>query len=230
MLKILEWFLLAILGIVLLLDTFKILPLLVLFIWPTHVRSTFDDESLHNILDQEDSALAELLDAFKALGFSLLGLKVEHTPLWGPTFLEISLVSEPSKTYASIVLHPDASPVSQYCYTPFQQGGMVFTRDFAAGEEAEGERLSVKNLPEASPTELVSNHLQRVDIFCGRGMTSSVRDSHEARLAATNAFYSSEYIIESQRRVWWPRIRRMAILWGVVLVMTALIILSPPPP
>ncbi len=225
MLETLAWLLLAILGTVLLLDTLKILPMLVLFIWPTHMRSSFDDGSLDGIFSREDPALEELLRAFKALGFSLIGLKAEHTPLWGPVYREFSLVSETSKAYASIILHPDSSPASIYCFTPFEQGGMVFTRDFAGGEEAQSERISVKNVPDASPSELVRSHLQRVDMFCGRGLTASVRDSREARLATTNAFYSSEYAKESQRRVWWPRIRHWGILWGVFVVMTVLIVL-----
>jgi len=107
---------------------------------------------------------------------------------------------------------------------------MVFTRDFEGGVEAQGERISVKNVPGASPAELVSSHLQRVGMFCGRGLIASVRDSREARLVATNAFYSSEYAKKSQHRLWWPRIRRWAILWGVFMVMTLLIVLSPQSP
>ena len=226
MFQILPWLLLAILGILLLIDTYQILPMVVLFICPTCVRSTFDDRSLSIILKPGNSVLNELLENFKVLGFSLIGLKVEHTPLWGPTYREISLVSEHDNTYASIILHPDLSPASKYCYTPIEQGGMVFTRDFAAGDEAEGERISVKNVPEASPAELVSSHTQRLDMFHERGMTFSVRNSRQARLSATNDFYLSEYAKGAQRRVWWPRIRRWVILWGLFLLMVVLTILS----
>lgn len=230
MLLLLAWLLLGILGIVLLLDTFRLLPMLVLFILPTRLRYSFDDTSLDGILHREDPELHQLLDDFESLGFSLIGLKLEHTPLWGATYRELSLVSVADKSYASIILHPDSSPASRYCYTPFEQGGMVFTRDFAAGEEAEGERISVKNLPDASTSELIGSHIQRVDVFSGHGMRAAVRDSREARLEATKMFYASDYAIRSLRKVWWPRIRRWAILWGVFVVVTALIFLSPPPP
>lgn len=230
MLLVLAWLLWGGLGVLLLFDTFKLLPVLVLFVWPARVRSTFDDAMLSTIFNGEDSALDRLVEDFKVLGFSPIGLKLERMPLWGPTFREVSLVSESSRAYASIILHPDSSPASKYCYTPFKDGGMVFTRDFAAGQEAESERLSVKNLPEASVADLVGSHLQRVDLLCGRGMTPSVNGSREARIAATTSFYSSEYARRSQRRVWWPRIRRWAILWGVFWVFAVLILLSPPSP
>jgi len=230
MFKLLPLLFLVVLGILLLLYTLKILPMLVLFIWPTRVRSTFEDGSLHTILTQGGSALAEVIDAFKVLGFSFLGLRLEHTPLWGPTFREISLVSEPDNAYASIVLHPDSSPASKYCYSPFEQGGMVFTRDFAAGKEVEDMRISVKNLPDATPEELVKAHVTRVEAFHARGMNPSVEHSRQARLAATNAFYSTAYAQGSHRAIWRPRIQRLAILWGAFLLLTALTILYPPSP
>lgn len=221
MLRMLALVSLAVLGLALLVVTFRILPMVVLFAWPARVRVSFEDDWLPKAFDRENSALVGLLEDFKTLGFSLIGLKVERMPLWGPSFRELALVSEPGKAYASIVLHPDLSAASKYCFTPFDQDGMVFTRDFGVAEEAESERLSVKNVPGATPAELVSSHIQRVEMLCERGLTSLVGDSREARLEATQAFYSSAYAKRTHRRVWWPRIRRWLLTWGVFFLLVA---------
>lgn len=171
----------------------RALPLLLFSINPRTIRVWFDDPQQTSSLLARSGPLRSLVGALKPLGFFPLGLKIEKLPLGGPAYRELALASGERSTYASIVLHPSGDPASVYLYTPFQGGGMVFTRNFAFGREAEGAAISVRNVPGGAPEEICATHTARVEEFKSRGWVPSPGFSQEGRIVATRAFYESSY-------------------------------------
>jgi hypothetical protein len=216
---------LIVLGISVAVQCANTLPGLALVLWPASVRSTFDSRDPGETLHNAPQALRDRLEELKTLDFSIIGVKIEQPPLWGRAVREIALVSKAKQCYASIILHPNASPASVYCYTPFSDGGMVFTRDFEAGSEAEGERLSVKNVVSTGLSGLVEDHVRRVEGMMQRGLMPRVGSTQHSRLEATGAFYASDYARRAQRDLWWPRIARLAIAIGLFLAVTIFVVI-----
>ncbi len=171
----------------------RALPLILFSLNPRSIRVWFDDSLQTSNVLARSAALQSLVGALKSLGFLPLGLKIEKLPLGGPAYRELALASRERSAYASIVLHPSGEPASVYLYTPFEGGGMVFTRNFAFGREAEGEALSVRNVPGGEPEAICANHAARVEEFRGRGWVPSPGFTQEGRIAATRAFYDSSY-------------------------------------
>jgi len=185
--------LLAILTLLVVLSGKEAVPILVFVLRPGAMRYSFDDSFASQELISKSSALHDWLHRLQELGFFLLGVKVEKLPLWGRAYREVALASQEAETYASIVLHGDGSPASLYFYTPFQSGGMVFTRNYAPASEAESERLSVKNVPTQNFKEILESHEYRLRVFKERGLVPLAGFSQQARIEATRAFYASEY-------------------------------------
>jgi hypothetical protein len=189
------------LGLVLLTGQ-SVLPGLLVVISPSRLRARFVDP------EQEASALSgsplleECLQRLKALRFFLLGVKAEKLPLWGREDREVALAARDGSAFASIVLQPFGAPSSVYLYTPLAGGGMVFTRDYAGGPQAEGDRLSVRNVPTEDLEKLVGDHRARVEAMRQRGAALDLRSSQAGRLDATRAFYASTYF----RRLATPQI------------------------
>ena len=210
-----------------LISSIDALPLLVLALWPTQIRSAFDDVALTQLAARENPSLQALIDTLRQMGFTMLGVKVERQPLWGRSYREVDLASKPLQTYASIVLHPDSSPASFYCYTPFQDGGMVFTRDFEQGMEAEGDRLSVRNVVSPNLSEIVEDHVSRVQSMQQRGLLPVVGGSQQSRLEATHAFYASDYARALRPNLRTPAIRRFVVLLVLFSALAVSAILIP---
>jgi hypothetical protein len=137
--------------------------------------------------------LQNWIGRLKGIGFSYLGIKVEHLPLWGAAYREAALVSREAEAYASIVLKKDGTPSTMYFYTPFRNGGMVFTRSHLYGTEMETESISMKNVPYPDFRDILDNHTARVRAFQNRGLISNVGSSPQSRIDATMDFYRSEY-------------------------------------
>ncbi|HET7009891.1 MAG TPA: hypothetical protein VFI11_03880 [Anaerolineales bacterium] len=215
----------VVLGI--LLASVNALPMLVLAFWPTQIRSAFDDVALRRLTANENLSLRSQLDALRQMGFTMLGVKVERQPLWGRSYREVDLASTPLQTYATIVLHPDSSPASFYCYTPLRDGGMVFTRDFEQGMEAEGPRISVRNVVSANLSEVVQDHVSRVQSMQQRGLLPVVGASQQSRLDATRAFYESDYARALRPGLRTPAIRRFVVLLVLFLALAVSAILLP---
>ncbi|HSB91180.1 MAG TPA: hypothetical protein VLD63_14280, partial [Anaerolineales bacterium] len=192
-------------------SSLDVLPLLVLALFPTSIRSSFDDSGTMQRAGSTDVALQRQSDALRQLGFSMLGVKTERMPLGGRVYRELDFVSPALQTYASIVLHPDSSPASFYCYTPLAGGGMVFTRNFRQAAEMESERLSVKNLDSLILSDVVEDHARRVRSMQQRGLVPEVGATRQARLDATGAFYESEYARSLRPSLRSPALRRYAI-------------------
>jgi len=171
----------------------RALPLLLFSFDPGSLRVWFDDTQQSAALVSRSAALRDLVAALKSLGFLPLGLKLEKLPLGGPAYREVALASGERSTFASIVLARSGEPASFYFYTPFEDGGMVFTRNFAFGREAEAPPISVRNLPGGSPEQVLAAHAGRVRDFEARGLRPSASCSQQGRLDATRAFYASNY-------------------------------------
>jgi hypothetical protein len=117
-------------------------------------------------------------------------------------------------------LHNDGSPASLYFYTPVRNGGMVFTRNFP-GPDAEGQRYSVKSFLLDDLGSMLNAHRMRVEDFRNKGLMPEIGATQQARLAATTAFYDSEYGRNNMPGLWSPAIRRFAA--AVVLLIVVMI-------
>jgi hypothetical protein len=170
------------------------LPSLMSSVRPNALRCSFDDAAASHALIGQSVALQRWLSKLHELGFDVLGVKVESWPIGGGTYREVALACGQAETYASIVLYRDASPAALYFYTPFRDGGMVFTRNHARGPEAEDERVSVKNMPTQDFKVIFDSHAIRLRDFKAKGLVPLAAVSQEARIEATRAFYLSEYV------------------------------------
>lgn len=171
----------------------RALPLLLFSLAPGSMRVWFDDPPQASALISGSRPLRDLVASLESLGFLPLGLKVEKLPLGGPAYREVALACGERSAFASIVLHPSGDPASFYFYTPFEDGGMVFTRNFAYGREAEAPPISVRNVPGGSPEQVLAIHDRRVRAFQDQGLRPSVSCSQQGRIEATRAFYASTY-------------------------------------
>ncbi len=171
----------------------RALPLLLFSLDPRLLRVWFDDAGATASLISRSASLRDLVGALKSLGFLPLGLKVEKLPLGGPAYREVSLASEERLAFASIVLAPSGDPASFYFYTPFENGGLVFTRNFSFGLEAEAPPVSVRNVPGGVPGQMLAVHTDRVRDFQARGMKPTGLYTQQGRIDATRAFYASRY-------------------------------------
>lgn len=185
---------LALLALLVILTGKDAIPTLIFVLMPGALRFSFDDSSKGQEPLSKHGDLHDWLLKLQELGFTLLGVKVEKLPLWGPEYRELALASREAEAYASIVLHRDgSSPASLYIYTPFQDGGMVFTRNYEPAPEAEGDRLSVKNVPTSDFKTVLASHVGRLRVFTERGLRPLVGLSRQAKIEATRIFYASEY-------------------------------------
>jgi hypothetical protein len=171
----------------------RALPLLLFSLFPRSLRVWFDNAQQVPWLVAQSASMNDLTQKVRALGFVPLGLKIEKLPLWGPAYREVALGSSEHAAFASIVLHPSGEPASFYFFTPFEDGGMVFTRNFAYGRETESPPISVRNIPGGEPQQVLAAHEDRVRTFQERGMRPSAPCSQQGRIDATRAFYASPY-------------------------------------
>jgi hypothetical protein len=184
---------LAFLALLVFLTGIGSIPILVFVFKPDAMSYSFDDSFAGQELISKSDALQDWVRRLQELGFFLLGVKVEKLPLWGQAYREVALVSREGETYASILLHGDGKPASLYFYTPFKDGGMVFTRNHEFAPQMESERVSVRNVPRNDFNEILESHLSRLRIFKERGSRPLAGQSQQARIEATRAFYASEY-------------------------------------
>jgi hypothetical protein len=199
------------------------LPSLFLLMRPARLRCWFLDSGQEAEVLSASPALDECLQRLKAQHFFLLGVKVEKLPLWGQLYREVALAARDHSAFASVVLHPFGAPASVYLHTPLAGGGMAFTRDFGGGAQAEGDRLSVRNVPTEDLELLVREHRARVQSMQERGVLIDLRPSQAGRLAATRAFYASDYF----RRVAAARLIPTLAGFGLSIILLLWAILTP---
>ena len=194
------------------------MPLLVLALNRRAFRFYFESPEAAAELLGRSIHLREWVERLKELGFNVMGISTEKLPLWGPAFSGLSLVSTPADTYAGIVLHPDGEPASLYFYTPIRDGGMVFTRNFA-GEEVHKDRYSVRNVETINFAAILDDHSARVQEFRDRGLRPAVGSTQAARIAATVAYYDSEYGRAWLGTIWRRPVRNFAIALAFLLAV-----------
>jgi hypothetical protein len=182
------------------------LPVLIFMFRPETMRLTFDEPSEGLARIAGSPQLQEWVEKFQTLGFALIGVKNETLFLTRRKYREAALVSPERDAYASIVLHRDGSPAGVYFFTPFRDGGMVFTRKTGLAPEAEGPNLSVQNCASADFGEMYARHAERVRAFQATGAIPSVSSSPESRMEATRMFYSSDYSRHNWRYLIHPNI------------------------
>jgi len=169
------------------------LPRIALRLRPDRIRCWFlpaDEEA--NLLEGSP-ALQDCVDRLKRLHYFLIGVKAEKLPLWGRRLTEVALAARDHTAFASIVLQPFGAPSSLYFYTPLMGGGMVFTRDYAAGGEVESANVSVRNVPSEDVEIVHRAHQGRVAAVRARGLVPEIRPSQAGVIAATHALYASAY-------------------------------------
>jgi hypothetical protein len=183
----------ALLALLVLLTGIGATPIFIFVFKPDAMSYSFDDSFAGQELMSKSDTLQDWIVRLKELGFFLLGVKVEKLPWWGRAFREVALASREAESYASIVLHGDGKPASLYFYTPFRDGGMVFTRNYAFAPQVESERVSVRNIPSTDFKEILDSHLSRLRTFKERELRPLAGQSQQARIEATQTFYASEY-------------------------------------
>jgi hypothetical protein len=99
---------------------------------------------------------------------------------------------------------------------------LVFTRNFAQGVEAEGERVSVRNVDSPILSVVVEDHARRVQAMDQRGLVPIVDTTQQARLEATRAFYASEYAQSLRPSLRTPAVRRFALRVAIFLLLAVL--------
>jgi hypothetical protein len=185
--------LVILLAVFVLINGASVLPILVLMLRPDTLKVAFDDPTDGQARISASPSLQEWIAKFQALGFSLIGIKREQPLLTGRTYREAALVSRDRDAYGSIVLHPGGSPASVYFFTPFRDGGMVFTRNHTSASEAEGPNLSVRNMVSADLGAMYDSHRLRLQELRAKGASPAVSASPEARVEATRMFYADAY-------------------------------------
>jgi len=201
----------------------SILPDLLALVQPSRLRCWFLDAEQGEKALGASPLLEECLHVLKTQHFFLLGIKAEKLPLWGKDYREVALAARDHSAFASIVLQPFGAPASIYLYTPLRGGGMVLTRDYAGGPQAESDRLSVRNVPTEDLEKLVSDHRARVEAMRARGAVLDLRPSQAGRLDATRAFYASKYF----RRAAMPHIIPGLASFVVSLILLLWAVLAP---
>ncbi|MGB7538378.1 MAG: hypothetical protein WBM17_07550 [Anaerolineales bacterium] len=212
-----------ILGLVILLvfSAIDAIPIILFVLNPDAMRYSFDDPAVEQERISRSVELRDWISRLRELGFSPLGIKAERLPLWGKSFREVALVSRAADTYASIGLHPNGNPASLYFYTPFENGGMVFTRDNAYGREAESENLSVKNISSKDFREVMDSHEKRLRIFLDKGWKPLIGSGQQARIEATGIFYRSAYARRPGVYLAAPAVQFFFLLTAILLAAAA---------
>jgi hypothetical protein len=169
------------------------IPRIALRLRPDRIRCWFLPSGEEATLLERSPALLDGVERLKRLHYFLIGVKVEKLPLWGRRFTEVALAARDQSAFASIVLQPFGAPASLYFYTPLMGGGMVFTRDYAAGGEVESAKVSVRDVSSEDIEVVHHAHQDRVAALRARGLMPEIRPSQAGRIAATHAFYASAY-------------------------------------
>ena len=169
------------------------LPILLFALFPTRIRSRFLDESAAQKLMAAHPLQMETVAELKALGFDMMGVRIEQLPLWGMQLPAIALVSAESRTYASVLFSARQKPVGIYFFTPLKSGGMVFTRNQEQQPEFESALESVKNVPGVPISAVYAAHLSRLR---SRSVAEAALwdvNPQENRHTAARLFYATTY-------------------------------------
>jgi hypothetical protein len=173
-------------------------PMLLFCLRPDVVRAWF--EGGEDALDRASSpANRGLIAELKRLGFEVLGVKAEKTPLRAAV-RELSFVSRDRRCYASVA---KSSVARLYYYTPFVEGGFVLTSN-GAFPKIDSAVVGQSSHPGCEPERLLERHYARLDSL---GRWGAVTPTAEARVEATYHYYRT------------PEVRRILRRTGAVLFL-----------
>lgn len=206
------------------------IPLLVLLYTPRLLKFWFIDTAQGQLWISASPDVRDKIEQLCELGFIPLGIKVEKV-LWQKPVYEVSLTNPEKETFAAIMLRRNDQVqgdllfrvLGVYLFTPLTGGGVVFTRGRSRMHEIDLPDTSVKNNLAGDLKGMLSSHSQRVEAFKKKGRTPlSVRDQ-EARIAATNLFYESNYMRQARRNL--PRLLP-AINFALAIVLLIAVVLT----
>ncbi|MGB8645049.1 MAG: hypothetical protein WCF84_07410 [Anaerolineae bacterium] len=193
------------------------LPTLLMARQPDLIRLAFiepsESKSFATISPQLEAILAE----FRTLGFTPLGVKLEKLPLWGPQFEEYSLASSPAQVFASLLDFRNLRYRGFYLFTPFTGGQIVFTTTNPNMPAQDLPDFSLHVMANATPTQALADHQDRVRQFQARGLQPYAGYTRESRLAATRLFYHAPAISRQQKA------RAGAFLLGLLLPLALIV-------
>jgi len=198
------------------------LPKIALASFPGKVRSRFLEPAQTQASLSRSPALQEQVKKLSELGFETLGIKVEAPPFSRNRYFEFNLASTDLQTFASIVLHPSGKPLGTYLFTPFEDGGMIFTRSYPAYPEIEAPGVSIHSVLGGNFDTMLANHLNRVEQNKLQGRQPYPSFDQPARLRATHAFYVSPFTINRFKLLF----SYEALLFSLALLLLALAIWS----
>jgi hypothetical protein len=178
----------------------RAVPLLTFALTPERITYWFLDQVHSDQIIAASPTVQAKIQELRALGFVPLGVKIEKV-LWQQAGREVALVSTEAETFACIVLTRTGRALSVYFYTPFKDGGLVFTRTASALPIMESRNTSVKNVATDSLEAALTSHRQRVRTLRHRGLKPAVAPSQEARLAATRLYYETTYAKRAGRKL-----------------------------
>ncbi len=193
------------------------LPLIVMRLQPRSLKVYFEEDVRDVPVSGRTDQPTPWPTQLAASGFFALGRKVEQLPLWGPRFAEAAYATRDARVFAALVLGADSLPVAVYLYTPLHSGGMVFTRNFAAGKEFEANGTSVRNVVTLYLQEMLDSHESRLRAMERSGQAADVQATREGRIRATHAFYASDYYRRSRAAIENPSLFRFALAVGLLI-------------
>jgi hypothetical protein len=138
--------------------------------------------------DDKKSAIREVTEKLKTLGFSYLGVLAEKAPLWGGSSRELVMVSQTAKVF--VYLGMRLGRPAYFFYTPFTGGEVVITAHNTF-RNAHNERLVMTTIPSGEPAEMLALHRQQVEKFAEMGRTPFTEYSRESLIKGTLQYYES---------------------------------------
>jgi hypothetical protein len=199
---------------------FAAIPALLASLWPTLVHSRFIGSPKSDKLMARFQELHRWADQFSSAGFVALGVKVER-PLWGVGSREMAFMSKQAEAYGDVSTVWFGMPKETvHLYTPFTDGGIIFTTTWAFVKPSRGAHDSVSVIKSSSLDHLLKVHTQRIQAFKDQGRTPVIGPTAEHRIAATHQYYASAAGRRSMRR----HAIRAAAQTGLFVVLTVAIV------
>jgi hypothetical protein len=129
----------------------------------------------------------QIIEALHALGFSLLGVKLEWRPLHHGK--ELAFAAEQQQCFASIHGFARGKP-HYYFYTPFTDGAVVLTSDLPV-DPVKTDTFFHGGLANTPPRRVLDLHLRHVQRMIADGHQPYETYDRASRIEATYAYYAN---------------------------------------